>query len=397
MVLLKKSPMRIAYLTGMLPARMNNGTEIATRMIVDTIKELGHTVVMVGYSRPDDVLPGVKTIVVDRRPIEFVDAPRWQKMAWAAEAVLRHEPLSVSKYRHPSNLRELKQEIKQGFDCFIVDKPQIAMVFRRLLADHPFSVIWHAIEHQTYAAVAEDMSGFSQRVYRREARLAERMEQRVVNRAQHVFTLTQADAKAVTRLGRVGPINVIPMTVPIVTNTKPRDNKFDYDIGLLGNWTWAANASGLAWFLRSVRPLLPSNFKIAIGGRGAETVAPEVSDVIRVGYVEDARLFLDKCRAVAIPLLAGTGVSMKVVEAACAGYPTVTTTVGVRGLDQLPENVLVADQPYAFAMTCVEQSKKDSWQRILWKQTGDTWMQNRRLELSTAINSGLSYLWRPSA
>jgi polysaccharide biosynthesis protein PslH len=384
--------MRIVYLTGMLPARMNNGTEIATRMIADMLREQGHSVVMAGYTRPDDILPGCETIVVDRRPIEFVDASRIQKVSWAAEAVLRHEPLSVSKYRHP-NAKRLWAEMRKGVDCFIVDKPQIAVVFQRMLAKRPFSVIWHAIEHQTYGAVARDMHGFNQQVYRREARLAKRMERRVAQKAQHVFTLTPADAKSVVALNFGGHIDVAPMIVPSSTPIQQRGTaKFDYDIGLLGNWTWSANASGLEWFLRKVRPLLPPNLSIAIGGRGAESVAPEITNVNRVGYVEDARVFLGRCRVVAIPLLAGTGVSMKVLEAAYAGWPVVTTTIGARGIGDLPENVRIVDDPTHYAQSLRRMSETDSEQRRDWMQSGDTWMQSRRLRFSSAIASGVSHL-----
>jgi glycosyltransferase involved in cell wall biosynthesis len=385
---------KILYLTGMLPLRMANGTEIATRMIADTLREIGHQVVMFGYARPDDPLPSSQTMVtIDRRTIEFAEASTRQKAAWAAEALLRREPLSISKYRRPLAMALLDSRIAKGVDGVLIDKPQMLAVFRRHLHGLPVSVVWHAIEHQTYAAVARDSKGWQQQVYRREARLAKRMETRLLPKVNHVFTLTPADAEALKQLGYHGAIDVAPMIVPATTAQQVNTTEaFAYDIGLLGNWTWAANASGLEWFLRAVRPLLPAHLSIAIGGRGAATVAPEVSTVSRVGYVDDARIFLAQCRVVAVPLKAGTGVSMKVLEAACAGWPTVTTAIGARGIGSLPANVQVADTASEFASALHVSSLIPRDLRHAWSVSGARWMHDRRRAFAQALQAGIGHL-----
>jgi glycosyltransferase involved in cell wall biosynthesis len=286
-------------------------------------------------------------------------------------------------------VHRLADALANGVDGVLVDKPQMLAVCGRL--DQPVSVVWHAIEHQTYAAVARDSTGWQRLVYQREARLAKRMEQHLLRRVDHVFTLTPADAEAVRQMGYRGPVDVAPMIVPATTAQQVTEG-FDYDIGLLGNWTWAANASGLAWFLRDVRRLLPAHLSIAIGGRGAEAVAPEITTVNRVGYVADARIFLARCRVVAVPLKAGTGVSMKVLEAACAGWPTVTTAVGARGIGALPENVEVADSANDFASVLNLSSLIAPDQRAAWTRTGGRWMRERQTAFATALRAGMQHL-----
>lgn len=384
---------KILYLTGMQPARMANGTEIATRMIASTLTELGHEVVTIGYSRPDDTVSDPAAIVIDRRTIEFSEASARQKAIWAIESIIRHEPLSVSKYRRPAAANLLVNELEKGVDCVLVDKPQMVAVFHREVSGHPFSVVWHAIEHQTYAAVARDSRGLQRYVYRREAHLAKIMEASLLGHVNHVFTLTSADAQALNLLGYRGPIDVTPMIVPVTTGQQlAASAEVECDVGLLGNWTWAANASGLEWFLRKVRPALPSNMSVALGGRGGDGVAPEITNVTRAGFVDDARIFLGKCRVVAIPLKAGTGVSMKVLEAACAGWPTVTTTIGARGIGDLPANVMIADDPADFAYALKTMSSSDTAQRSAWALAGNTWMQNRRIAFGGALASGVQHL-----
>jgi glycosyltransferase involved in cell wall biosynthesis len=219
------------------------------------------------------------------------------------------------------------------------------------------------------------------------------MEKAMLRDVQHIFTLTPSDAQALTDLGYSGPIDVAPMIVPPTTQQQiAASDAFDYDVGVLGNWTWSANASGLDWFLRKVRPLLSRKMSIAIGGRGADAVAPEVTTVTRIGYVEDARIFLARCRVVAIPLQAGTGISMKVLEAACAGWPTVTTLIGARGILELPVNVVVSDLPQDFAAALTRAASIPSAQREQWMEPAARWMHDRRAAFANALKSGIDHV-----
>ena len=385
--------MRVAYVTGMHPARLRNGTEIATTMVVQGLAELGHDVVVAGYARPDDtpVFPA-NSIVIDRRPIEFSEARRIHKLAWVAEAVLRNEPLSVAKYRRPGRVGDLRVEIAKGVDAILVDKPQIAALLEHEFGAAPLSVVWHAIEHQTYAAVAKELSGLGRLVYRREARLSLKIERDMLARVSHVFCLTAADARSLGSLGYPGPLDVLPMTFPTDGRAaSSRCDEFRFDIGLLGNWTWSANASGLAWFLRHIVPKLP-NATVAIGGAAATSIAPEVTSVTRISDVAEARAFLGQCRAVAIPVNAGTGVSMKVLEAASTGWPTVTTPIGARGIDDLPDNVEVASSATEFAEALRHALQIGRAQRTEWGAAGRRWMEARRASFRAALASGLNHL-----
>jgi glycosyltransferase involved in cell wall biosynthesis len=362
-------------------------------MVTEALAALGHDVALVGYARPADVIAADLGIaVIDRRPIEFSDAEWRQKLAWAGESLLRREPLSVTKYRRPQIMAALNQAMAAGVDCFLVDKPQIAALFADIIADTPVSVVWHAIEHQTYGAVAQGAAGASQRIYRREARLAAVMERATLARTSHVFVLAEADARALRGLGYDGPIDVLPMTVPDVPSTVPAEGDFAFDIGLLGNWTWSANASGLEWFLREVRPLLPGALSVAIGGAGSEAVEPTVADVKRCGRVDDASRFLGGCRAVAIPVNAGTGVSMKVLEAAAAGWPTVTTAIGARALDNLPDNVAVTTTAAEFAARLAAFVRCEPDRRTTWAELGSGWMETRRAAFKAGLASGIAHL-----
>jgi glycosyltransferase involved in cell wall biosynthesis len=67
-------------------------------------------------------------------------------------------------------------------------------------------------------------------------------------------------------------------------------------------------------------------------------------------FVDDVADFYARVAVVVVPLLSGTGVSIKTLEAIEYRKPVVASRVGVRGLPlHLPPSVVVAEQPAEFA------------------------------------------------
>lgn len=67
------------------------------------------------------------------------------------------------------------------------------------------------------------------------------------------------------------------------------------------------------------------------------------------GRVADVRALLDTASVVVVPLRAGGGTRLKILEALSAGKPVVSTSVGMEGLDLVPEqHLLLADTPGTF-------------------------------------------------
>lgn len=386
---------KVGYLTGMLPGSFRNGTEIATAMIARAVETLGYDLQLLGILRADDRLAeGYRAHVIDTLPIEAETAPAHDRATWAFVSLLFNEPVSASKFRSDPN-QEVAKFIKD-FDCVLVDKPQMAYIYRQQLKGKRVSVIWHAIEHATYSDVAASSRGIKRWIYKREARLAHTLERKVAQTVDHVFALTSSDAAKIRELGFKGPITIFPLVMP--NNDKdqvdhtpvidPYDQGLPY-VALLGNWLWSANRDGLDWFIDQVAPNIPSDIPILIGGNGSEKTKSPFPNIKGIGKVESAKNFLGKASVVAIPLVSGTGVSMKVVEAAAAGWPTVTTPTGKRGLDDLPENVLVAATPSEFADHVVASMKAESAKFLEYREQSAAWYKRRLESFHDALREGI--------
>ena len=68
------------------------------------------------------------------------------------------------------------------------------------------------------------------------------------------------------------------------------------------------------------------------------------------GYVPDLTQHLQQAAVVVVPVLSGSGMRVRILEAMARAMPIVTTNVGREGIDARPgEDLLVADSPEGFA------------------------------------------------
>ena len=113
------------------------------------------------------------------------------------------------------------------------------------------------------------------------------------------------------------------------------------------------NVEAVHWFateafpaVRRARPEV--EFRV-VGSRPpariAELARPD-SGVVVTGYVPDLQPILRQAAVMVVPLLSGSGMRVKILEAFARGIPVVSTTIGVEGIDAEPgRHLLVADRP----------------------------------------------------
>lgn len=110
------------------------------------------------------------------------------------------------------------------------------------------------------------------------------------------------------------------------------------------------NIEGIKWFFKNIYPQLDSNIKITVAGKVAEHIDQNYKNVTKINYVENLDDIYSKTKISMCPLLNGTGMKVKVIEAMSYGLPVVCTSRGVDGLpDKTKNGCLVSDNPQHFA------------------------------------------------
>jgi polysaccharide biosynthesis protein PslH len=128
----------------------------------------------------------------------------------------------------------------------------------------------------------------------------------------------------------------------------------------LGALDWEPNLQGLNWFLTSVWPIvlqkIPSaTFHIAGNNPPKHLQSDAVMNCTVHGRVPDAEVFAKSHGIAIVPLLAGSGVRIKMIMNASWGIPMVSTTIGAEGLfNEINQGVLLADSAEDFAHALIE-------------------------------------------
>ena len=127
-------------------------------------------------------------------------------------------------------------------------------------------------------------------------------------------------------------------------------------VGTLG---YEPNRAGLEWFLKQIWPLIrqavPEAEIDVVGGKPSPwLLSRHGNDGILVhGFVEELEPLWRRAGCSVVPLLAGSGTRLKVLESLSQRVPVVSTTLGAYGLDLgAEEGVLRVDEPSAFAAEC---------------------------------------------
>ena len=87
----------------------------------------------------------------------------------------------------------------------------------------------------------------------------------------------------------------------------------------------------------------------------AHSLPPNLRNVELIGFVPDVKDCLARYQVFICPILSGSGVRVKLLEAFSAGIPTVSTRLGAEGLATEDGAICqLADEPEAFAKGVLE-------------------------------------------
>jgi len=124
----------------------------------------------------------------------------------------------------------------------------------------------------------------------------------------------------------------------------------------LGSFRHEPNRIAVEWFLTHVMPRIVERqpeAKLVLAGSDpppAHAYADFAGAVRMLGFVEDVREPLGRYAVFVCPILSGSGVRVKLLEAYAAGIPVVSTRVGAEGLaGKDGEFCAVSDDPAGFA------------------------------------------------
>ncbi|HEX6584508.1 MAG TPA: glycosyltransferase family 4 protein [Thermoleophilaceae bacterium] len=163
------------------------------------------------------------------------------------------------------------------------------------------------------------------------------VERRAVPAANAVLCVSEDDRRALAQLSE--NVIVVPNGVDDAFFGVPAELPTEETVLFFGQFDYPPNALGIQRFLRDGWPIVSSSrpkatLRLVGGGmtRGLRELATRVGGVEVVGFVPNLAAELAASRIALVPLWAGGGTRLKVVESLAAARPVVGTSLGVEGI-----------------------------------------------------------------
>ncbi len=317
------------------------------------------------------------------------------------ESLLGETPLIIARDRLPEMEALLRRLVNEGgFE--IVHADQTSMAYYALFArdahlpeKRPSTVLdqHNALFLVVRRQAAYERNRLKRLIWEREARRLEAYERLLCQSFDEIITVTEEDRQVLLGLlpdemvrEREPHFTAVPICVDPAAQPAIEHVEVGPHILHMGTMFWPPNVEGVLWFAHEILPLVQREVPGAIFTIAGKNPPAEIQRLaasssqpdahVRVtGFVADPAPMLETCTVFIVPLLAGGGMRVKILDGWQWGLPIVSTTIGAEGILSEPgENILIADDARAFAAAVVRVLKDRDLSEKL-RRNGRAWVE----------------------
>lgn len=365
--------MRLLVLSNVVPYPPHGGVHQRVFHLMKRIAER-HEVTLGCHSWSDEDLEGAAWLT--RNGIRTVTArlnvANWRHAAPALHAMLiRRHPPEIVQYQ----TRELHELVaRERFDVLQVEETLLAPYATSLPrgSDAKTLLVFHNIHFVQAARIARLERSRRLRLWRSaNARMMRTYEPAIAARFDRSVAVSQVDRALLLEAAPGLTVDVLPNgvdTVALRPLPEPPDRRALVFVGTL-NYRPCIDA--VQWLAREILPILRRQFADLdlwiVGKEPAQDVlALEQEGVFVTGHVEDVTPYYRRAAVAVVPLRAGGGSRLKILEAMALGRPVVSTTIGAEGLEVANgTEILLADEAEPFAVAIARLlTEGDTWRSL---------------------------------
>ncbi len=352
--------MRLLFLTPTLPSPPRSGGTARMHGLISNLAR-GHDVAILSFrGQDDDERDSVNAtgkyaglvVTVPNRHAGIAESRKRRGQFRSLTSCRSYERLT---YGSDSLQQALDRVCREWHpDVIVVEFAQ--MGYLRFPDGMPLVFDAHNIEHEIIQRLAQIDGSLPRRVYSQiNAWKLRREEIALARRVDRVAVTSERDAAMFEQLVPGCRPAVIPNGVDCRALAPLSPPPEDRALLFFGALDYYPNSDGVLAFYRDVWPALSDQYpdlSLKIVGRQPPAAIRALADapgVTVTGFVEDIREAIAGAAVVIVPLRAGSGTRLKVLEAMAMGRPVVSTSLGVEGLDVVDgQHLIVADRPGDF-------------------------------------------------
>lgn len=328
------------------------GSVLRVRNIARILSRHGEVRIVLG-SRYWEVLQNARS---SQAGLELADKikfhPDWYSFLGRIRATLKSDFLDMENYQAALSDRVRIKALIAEHDLVWVHGLETANAFG--IWRWPTSVLdVDDIPSSVYQLrLSQPDSFFRKCVNWRKMLLWRRNERHLAHRFDAICVCSELDK---AKLGRE-KVFVLPNGIEAPEKCPARHPVAPLQIGFVGTFVYWANCDGVQWFIQNVWPRILDRFPTArlrlAGERGENMFSGR--NVEPLGWVRNMEEEMANWSLAIVPVLAGGGTRIKIIESFSRKCPVVSTSLGCYGHDvENGRQLLVADKPEDFAAACL--------------------------------------------
>lgn len=378
-------PLSVLAVTSELPWPLNSGGHLRTFHLLRALARQ-HCVRLVCAvtAGQEEALAVLQENGIAVCPARVEPREAWREAARALLAAARREPY-VFYQRHnrwPVRCELRAQVCQEPADVLYLDHLD-SVVFKTSCPHVPAVLDLHNVYATLAARAASERNTWLERCYlRREARLLARVEQRAVSEVAAVLSVSEDDKRHFTRQGGRN-VHVVPNGVDCAAYAGITSGQANEPLVLyVGTMSWGPNSSAARYLAREVLPHVQAQVpsaRLRIVGKDPPSEVWDLRGLRGVevtGAVPDMRPHLAEAHVLAVPLEAGGGTRLKILEGFAAGLPVISTPIGCEGLSVVHGEHLVIAERAQFADRLLALLRDRAFQKRL-RTTARTLVQEQ--------------------
>ena len=351
---------RILILTNRIPYPLHDGGALAMDAMIRGYHAASMQVYLLAMNTTRHLVADaiLQTLYLELEGFEVVEVDnRIKPLQLLGNLLFNKEPAHVQRFHTPAYMEALTRVI-QYFqpDIIQIESPFLSAYLPQIRSLTKAVVVlrMHNIEYQIWERLAGEGRGWKQQYLRVLATRMKRYEERIFGAYDLLLPITDMDADKVHALYPQQRLVVAPFGIAI-NNDLPGVVPAFTRAYHLGAMDWLPNSAAMDWLLQEIWPEVQQQvpqMEFYFAGRHMpdrffKDLPPQT---YCMGEVADATAFVADKQILLVPLRAGGGIRVKILEAMAAGKLVVSTDIGMQGIAAIPGvHYLPANTPCGFA------------------------------------------------
>jgi len=349
--------MQILILSSKFPYPLKDGGAIATYNLMTGLSHAGHNINLLTFNTkkhyfkpenfPKDKIPSltIHTVYADTSP---------NILSALKNLFFSTKPYIKTRFNNKQFKRKLENLLQNNtFDIIQIEGLYLLqyITFIRKKSAAPIAYRAHNIEHEIWSNLTKNESNLILKIYLDIlSKRIKKYEQSIINQYDLLVPVSNNDALFFEKSGNLKPVHTSAVGFESLPDKLSLNYKKNKDIYFIGSLDWPPNREAIFWFIENCWFELKKQhpeIKLFIAGRNAPKKFKKRinhADIIYKGEIEDVSEFIKDKKIMLVPMLSGSGMRVKIIEAFMHKKAVVSTKLGAIGTKSINnEHILIAE------------------------------------------------------